>query len=123
MARIFVIDNQEHIRGWYTHELMKQGHEVISAASGCNLLNKVEMFQADLIILDIDLIDREGMEKLRQIRESYAESPVIIWTASDYSGFQGKGIAPDYHVIKSYDLTELNAKIQSALDSKASFRN
>lgn len=123
MARIFIVDDENHIREWYSHELSLQGHKVTSMESSRDLINKVEMFQADLIILDIGLVGSDDLKKLHQIRKTHRKSPVIIWTANHSFELENREPPLDYFLVKAYDTAELNSKIRSALGTNASFRN
>jgi DNA-binding response OmpR family regulator len=120
MARILVFDEDKNIREWLSLELAEQSYEVVTAASWHQLINRRETSEADLIILDIRILDCYGLERLREIRESRADLPVIMWTACDFYTFENRAIAADYHVVKSYDLTELKSSIQSALEANSS---
>ena len=106
-GKILVVDDDKHIREWLSLELAEQGYEVVTAASCHQLMNRVEASEADLIILDIRILDCSGLEVLQEIRESHADLPVIRWTAYDPYTFEDSARAADYHVIKSSDLTEV----------------
>lgn len=117
MAKILVVDDERHIREWYALELTDEGHVVHTAASCYNLLRKIKTLQPDAIVLDIRLVDCDGLEMLTLIRESYSDVPVIICSAYDSYRYDIKTIAADYYVVKSFDLTELKTKIARALQA------
>ncbi len=119
MAKIVIVDEEKHIREWYSHELSVQGHKVTSVESSRNIINQMEAFQADLIILDIGLIDPDDLERFHHIRNNGHESPLIIWTAYHPCEFENTRIPLDYCLVKSYDMTEMNSKLQSALGASA----
>ena len=62
MARILVVDDEQHIRHYYTEELTEEGHRVATAASGYRLLERIESFQPEVVVLDIRLVDYDGLE-------------------------------------------------------------
>lgn len=117
MAKILVVDDESHIREWYSLELSDAGFEVITAASCYNLLKKIEILQPDAIILDIRLIDCDGLEMLGQIRSQCQDIPVVICSAYDSYKYDSRTVAADHYVIKSFDLTELKMKLGRALQA------
>ncbi len=117
MSRIMVIDDEKYIREWYSIELSDMGYEIKTVGSCYKILNKIELFQPDLIVLDIRLIECDGLELLQEIRNCYPETSVIICSAYDSYRDDIKTIAADYYVIKSFDLSELKSKIERALET------
>ncbi len=120
MAKILVVDDEEHIRLLYSEELSEEGYDVITADSGYRLLEKIEKEKPDLVILDIKMVDYNGLDLLQDIRAKFFDLPVILSTAYDTFKEDIKSIAADYYVVKSFDLTELKNKIAMALEAKYS---
>jgi DNA-binding response OmpR family regulator len=117
MAKILIVDDEEHIRFLYSEELSDEGYEVITADSGYQLIERIEEEKPDLIVLDIKMVDYNGLDLLQDIRNKYYDLPVILCTAYDTFKEDMKSIAADFYVIKSFDLTELKNKIKMALDT------
>ena len=107
MKSVLLVDDEEYIRRLYFEELSEEGYEVVTVASGHNLLRKINLCQPDLVILDIKLMDYDGLELLEEIRCSHHNLPVILCTAYDTYKEDPRSFAADYYVIKSFDLTEL----------------
>lgn len=118
MAKILVVDDEEHIRLLYSEELSEEGYDVITAESGYKLLERIEHEKPDLVILDIKMVDYNGLDLLQDIRNQFFDLPVILSTAYDTFKEDIKSIAADYYVVKSFDLTELKKKITMALEAK-----
>lgn len=118
MAKILIVDDEEHIRYLYSEELSEVGYEVITADSGYRLLEKIEAEEPDLVVLDIKMVDYNGLDLLQDIRNRFYNLPVVLCTAYDTFKEDMKSIAADFYVIKSFDLTELKNKISMALESK-----
>jgi len=118
MPKILVVDDEEHIRLLYSEELKESGYEVITAQSGYKLLERIEEEQPDLVILDIKMVDYNGLDLLQDIRNHYHDLPVILSTAYDTFKEDMKSIAADFYVVKSFDLTELKKKIAVALEAR-----
>lgn len=117
MAKILIVDDEEHIRFLYSEELTDEGYDVVTADSGFKLLERIDKEKPDLIILDIKMVDYNGLDLLQDIRNKYYDLPVILCTAYDTFKEDMKSIAADHYVIKSFDLTELKSKIKMALET------
>jgi DNA-binding NtrC family response regulator len=118
MPKILVVDDEEHIRLLYSEELKDAGYEVITAESGFKLLERIEEERPDLIILDIKMVDYNGLDLLQDIRNRFYDLPVVLSTAYDTFKEDMKSIAADFYVVKSFDLTELKKKIATALETR-----
>jgi DNA-binding NtrC family response regulator len=90
---------------------------VITADSGHNLLQRIEKDKPDLVILDIRMVDHNGLDLLQDIRNKHYDLPVILCSAYDTFKEDMKSMAANDYVIKSFDLTELKNKIKKALES------
>lgn len=117
MAKILIVDDEEHIRFLYSEELTEAGYQVITAENGYQLLDRIELEKPDLVVLDIKMVDYNGLDLLQDIRNKYYDLPVVLCTAYDTFKEDMKSIAADYYVIKSFDLTELKTKIAMALEA------
>ncbi len=120
MAKVLVVDDEEHIRMLYAEELQDAGYEVITAESGYQLLERIEREKPDLVVLDIKMVDYNGLDLLQDIRAKFYDLPVILSTAYDTFKEDTKSMAADFYVVKSFDLTELKKKIVMALEAKES---
>lgn len=117
MAKILIVDDEEHIRFLYSEELTEAGYEVITADNGYKLLEKIEDEKPDLVVLDIKMIDYNGLDLLQDIRNKFYNLPVVLCTAYDTFKEDMKSIAADFYVIKSFDLSDLKNKISMALEA------
>jgi two-component system response regulator (stage 0 sporulation protein F) len=117
MAKILIVDDEEHIRYLYSEELSDAGYEVVTAESGYKLLERIEREKPDLIVLDIKMVDYNGLDLLQDIRNRFYDLPVVLCTAYDTFKEDMKSIAADFYVIKSFDLTQLKNKIAMALEA------
>jgi len=118
MRKIFIVDDEEHIRLLLSEELKEAGYEVITAEGGYKILDRIEEEKPDLVILDIKMAEYNGLDILQDIRNHFYDLPVILSTAYDSFKEDIKSIAADHYVVKSYDLTELKKKIAIALETR-----
>ena len=116
--KVLIVDDEEHIRFLYSEEQTDEGYDVITADSGYQLLEKIEAEKPDLVVLDIKMVDYNGLDLLQDIRNKYYDLPVVLCTAYDTFKEDMKSIAADHYVIKSFDLTELKSKIAIALETQ-----
>ena len=122
MARILLVDDEEHIRKYYTDELSDEGYEVSTLATGNNLLNEIDLLQPEVVVLDIRLADYDGLELLQEIRNRHYQLPVILCTAYETYRYDQKAISADYYIVKSADLSELKIAIQKTIETNNTIR-
>ncbi len=67
MAKILVVDDEEHIRLLYSEELSEAGYDVITASDGYKLAERIDKEKPDLVILDIKMVDYNGLLQYVQI--------------------------------------------------------
>jgi DNA-binding NtrC family response regulator len=117
MARILLVDDEEHIRRFYSEELADEGHKVWTTATGHELLRTIDSLQPEVVVLDIRLVDYDGLDLLQEVRNKHYDLPVILCTAYDTYKDDKKSIAATYYVVKSFDLTELKLAIYRAIEA------
>lgn len=106
-----------------TRYLEYEGYDQIIARDGLEALNKVRDEMPDLILLDVNMPNKDGFTVLEEIREDPAIShiPVIILTAArlDPADVQsGLNLGADDYVTKPFDRHELMARIRTKLRVK-----
>jgi DNA-binding response OmpR family regulator len=116
MTKIMVVDDEAHIRMLYSEELSEEGYEVITAENGLRLLERIEAEKPSVVVLDIKMVDYNGLDLLQDIRNQFYDLPIILCSAYDTFKDDMKSIAADHYVVKSFDLSELKAKIKQVLE-------
>jgi two-component system response regulator (stage 0 sporulation protein F) len=115
MNKILLIDDEEGIHFVYREELEDMGYEVHSALTGNDALRKLKNVSPDLVILDINMPGVNGIEVLRQIKETNPEMPVILCSAyQEYKQDLGAWASDDF-ILKSADLNDLKAAVRQHL--------
>ena len=111
---ILVVDDEKPIADILQFNLVKEGYRVICAYDGEEALQKVEEEQPDLMLLDIMLPKRDGMEVCREIRKKY-NFPIIMLTAkgSDIDKVLGLEMGADDYVTKPFSTRELIARVKA----------
>jgi DNA-binding response OmpR family regulator len=121
MARILLVDDEPDVIVVVSMILRRDGHDIITAFSGEEALEKLDDVKPDLITLDIMMSGIDGFETLKRIRENKKTSsiPVVILSVksdeSDIATCLELG-ANDY-ITKPYDRTVLLGKVRSILNS------
>lgn len=77
MAKILVIDDDEHILRTPHQVLESEGHEVLDATNGREGLNLFKKHGANLIITDIIMPEKEGIETIKELHEENPELRII----------------------------------------------
>ena len=77
MARILVIDDEELVRFTVKQALEKAGHEVVEAADGNDGIEIYRQSPVDLIITDIIMPQKEGVETIVELRREDPDVKII----------------------------------------------
>jgi two-component system, OmpR family, response regulator VicR len=114
--KILVVDDEKPIADILQFNLKKEGYDVYSAYDGNEALAMVEEVQPDLILLDIMLPLKDGMEVCREIRKKY-DMPIIMLTAKDseIDKVLGLELGADDYVTKPFSTRELIARVKANL--------
>jgi two-component system response regulator VicR len=114
--KILVVDDEKPIADILQFNLKKEGYIVYCAYDGNEALQLVEEIQPDLILLDIMLPLRDGMEVCREVRKKY-EMPIIMLTAKDseIDKVLGLELGADDYVTKPFSTRELIARVKANL--------
>ena len=114
--KILVVDDEKPIADILQFNLKKEGYEVHCAYDGDEAVKMAEEIKPDLVLLDIMLPNRDGMEVCREIRKKY-EMPIIMLTAKDseIDKVLGLELGADDYVTKPFSTRELIARVKANL--------
>ncbi|MEK8141888.1 response regulator transcription factor [Streptomyces sp. M10(2022)] len=112
--RILVVDGDADFSGYLVAQLRRHGHESVDVKQGSAALQAHE--DVDLVLLDLELPDLDGLEVCRAIR-SVSRVPVIIVTSrqSELDCVLGLQAGADDYVTKPCGLRELTARIEAVM--------
>jgi CheY-like chemotaxis protein len=118
MPKILVVDDEIFIRMLYKKEFEGDGYEVKAAAGEAEAMAAMKHFRPDLVILDIELSDSNGLELLNRLRQEYRDAVVILNSA--YSTYKAdfQSWLADAYIMKSSDLNPLKEKVKDLLGAK-----
>jgi len=117
VLHVLLIEDDPRIREIVERGLGARGFAVSAAADGLAGLELVRKLDVDLVLLDLVLPGRDGLDVLEDIREARPRLPVIAVTALDDMGSKVVGLdaGADDYVTKPFSVDELAARIRARL--------
>jgi DNA-binding NtrC family response regulator len=121
-ARVLIVDDEKTFRLAAQAGLAAEGHEVRTAASGGEALNVARAFSPDVVVLDRNLPDADGLSVLARLREEGGDDAPLVVMATAYGEIENavqalKAGAVDY-LTKPIQLPTLVLTIEKALESR-----
>ena len=114
MYNILVVDDDREIVGAIEIYLKKEGYNIEKAYNGKQALKIIQNHEIHLIILDIMMPEKDGIETLEEIRKNKS-IPVILLSAKseDYDKIGGLNAGADDYITKPFNPLELIARVNS----------
>lgn len=121
MAKILLVDDDPLVRDSLTFALQDAGHDVVPAGNGYEGLAALERDAFDLVVLDILMPEREGIETIRDIRKTWKTLPVLAISGGDKTGWtdflrMASTLGASDTLAKPFTATELVARIARLLE-------
>ena len=112
--RILAVDDEQRILTFLKTKLKASGYDVITAGDGKEAIELVQTQQPDLVILDIVMPKKDGIETLREMR-SFSAVPVIMLSAkgADTDKIKGLSLGADDYLAKPFNPDELVARVEA----------
>ena len=116
MKTILVVDDERNIIELVRLYLEQAGFAVVEARDGEEALRQHERVDPDLIVLDLMLPGRDGMEVTREVRRR-GETPILMLTArsEDIDRIIGLELGADDYLTKPFNPRELVARVKAIL--------
>jgi two-component system KDP operon response regulator KdpE len=114
--RILVVDDEPAIQRLLSTTLIAQGYEVDQALTAADAVKYVRRRAPDLVLLDLGLPDRDGLDALRELR-GLSPVPIVVLTARGEEANKVTALdgGADDYVTKPFSAPELMARIRAAL--------
>ena len=111
-----MVDDEPMVRNLLHRLLTMEGYEVVEVEDGQAALDLVAREPLDLVLLDVMLPARDGLDILGDLRRT-SDVPVILLTARGDEGDRviGLKLGADDYVVKPFSAAELSARIESVL--------
>ncbi len=113
--RILIVEDEKNLCLLYREELEKEGYKVIAVTNAQKALDLIKKSHFDLIITDIRMPVKDGLELIEDIMGIRKDIPVIINTAYQSYRHDFMTWAAEAYLIKSASLDELKAKIKELI--------
>ena len=126
MNKILLVEDEEGLIFTLTDRLQSEGYEVTPARDGELGLNLALAEKFDLIILDVMLPKKNGLDVCRDLRQKGSSTPVLMLTAKGetFDKVLGLKIGADDYLTKPFEVMELLARIEALLRRSANkFQN
>jgi two-component system copper resistance phosphate regulon response regulator CusR len=116
-VRILVVEDERKIAEVLASSLESEHYEVVVASTGEEGFYRANAELFDLVILDLMLPGRNGLEILQTLRQRRVETPVLILTARDgvHDRVLGLDLGADDYLVKPFALPELLARTRALL--------
>lgn len=119
-GKIFLIDDDELIITVLSRALVLDGYEVRSESGTEGIVNKIKSWNPDIVLLDIDLPGRSGIDILTELKNKKIDAEVIMMTADDSveTAIKAMKIGAVDYLIKPFDYDELDIVIDNTIANK-----
>lgn len=116
LAKVLVVDDEPQIRTLLKATLGRAGYAVVEAGSAREALNAKAIDKPDLVLLDLGLPDRDGLELVTLLRQE-PRAALIVVSARDQTDQKvaALDLGADDYVTKPFDTEELLARVRASL--------
>ena len=123
--RILVIEDNHRLSRSLAANLTHEGYSVDAAYDGQEGQDLAELTPYDLIILDILLPEKDGLQVCRDLRRRRIHTPILLLTARDSvdDRVQGLDCGADDYLVKPFAMRELLARLRALLRRQSPYTN
>ncbi|RUL89631.1 winged helix-turn-helix domain-containing protein [Tautonia sociabilis] len=125
-TRILIVEDERHLAETLAMNLRREGYEVLTAWDGQDGLRQAQLRLPDLIVLDLMLPVKPGLEVCRELRSGprTREIPILMVTAKSEESDQliGLAVGADDYITKPYSIKVLVGKIKAVLRRRSGRR-
>jgi two-component system copper resistance phosphate regulon response regulator CusR len=117
LVRVLVVEDERKLAQVLSSALQAEHYDVVVAVTGEDGFYRANAERFDLVVLDLMLPGRSGLEILQTLRQRHVETPVLILTARDGIDDRvlGLDLGADDYLVKPFALPELLARIRALL--------
>lgn len=115
--KILLIEDEPELRKSIKQYLHQEGYVVESAADFIKAFEKAGVYDYDCVLVDITLPKGNGLDIVKQLKDSGSKAGIIIISAKNSSSDKIKGLdlGADDYLAKPFDLAELNSRIKALI--------
>ena len=113
--KILIIEDEKTLSDSILDYLVEEGHICEAVYNYNDAIYKIELYEYDCIVVDINLPDGSGLDIIRKIKKSSKSLGIIIISARNSleNRIEGLEIGADNYLTKPFHLAELNAHLKS----------
>jgi two-component system KDP operon response regulator KdpE len=117
---VLIVEDDPQIRRFLRPTLTAEGYVYFEAMTASEGIQQAGSRRPDLILLDLGLPDRDGLEVIRQVR-SWSQMPIVVLSArgQESDKIAALDLGADDYVAKPFGVGELLARIRAALRRSA----
>ncbi|HEY7284058.1 MAG TPA: response regulator transcription factor [Vicinamibacterales bacterium] len=117
MLRVLVVEDERKLADVLAAALQAERYDVVVAATGEEGFYRANAELFDLVLLDLMLPRRSGLEILQTLRQRRIETPVLVLTARDGvdDRVRGLDLGADDYLVKPFALPELLARVRALM--------
>src|SRR6476469_2826673 len=114
---VLLVEDEAGLRMTLSDRIRDEGYDVETAANGVEGFEKASRNCFDLIILDVMLPRRNGLDVCRDLRQGGTKTPILMLTARSqtFDKVVGLKIGADDYLAKPFEMAELLARIEALL--------
>ncbi|MEB6195917.1 response regulator transcription factor [Mammaliicoccus sciuri] len=115
--KVLVVDDEQSIVTLLKYNIEQAGYQVIVAYDGVQALEKVNEEKPDLVVLDVMLPEKDGIEVCKTIRSDKNQVPILMLTARDdeFDRVLGLELGADDYMTKPFSPREVVARVKAIL--------
>ena len=115
-GRILFVEDESSISEPFSQALEREGFEAIVAGTGERALELADLVEPDLVLLDLNLPDRDGRDVCRDLRR-YSDVPIVMLTArgTETDRIVGLEMGADDYIVKPFSSAEVISRIRAVL--------
>ncbi|MBN8831481.1 MAG: response regulator transcription factor [Sphingomonadales bacterium] len=116
VAKILVVEDDAHIRRLLRAAVQRAGHGVVEATNAREGLSLLDIEKPDVVLLDLGLPDRDGLELIQPIRSRSNATLLVVSAREDTAEkVAALDLGADDYLTKPFDTEELLARIRTAM--------
>src|SRR5262245_9750892 len=115
-GRILIVDDDPEVRDTVREHLELSGYGVFVAANGKGMRKAMEQGRIDLVLMDLNLPEEDGLTLTRQLRAAHTIGIIMLTAAGQtVDRIIGLEMGADDYLAKPFDPRELLARVKSVL--------
>lgn len=114
--RVLIVEDEERLASLLSDYLKKSGYETHMIGDGLEVLPYIKQSNPDLVLLDLMLPGKDGLEIAREVR-SFSQVPIIMLTArvEEIDRLLGLEMGADDYICKPFSFREVVARVKAVL--------